>query len=71
MLLSVGVPGAPGESVLHSSPVFRPVPGESRAAALARAHAHFQNFLNQLETLLRAQPYLWFNFTPLNPPVSS
>jgi predicted LPLAT superfamily acyltransferase len=70
VLLSVGVPGAPGESVLHSSPVFRPIADEPRAAALARARAHFQNFLHQLETLLRAEPYLWFNFTPLNLPVS-
>jgi len=70
VLLSVGVPGDPGESVLHSSPVFRPIVGESRAASLDRAREHFQNFLRQLETLLRAQPYLWFNFTPLNPPVT-
>lgn len=70
VLLSVGVPGAPGESVLHSSPIFRPLPGEPRAAALARARAHFQAFLHDLEQLLRARPYLWFNFTPLNPPVS-
>jgi len=71
VILSVGVPGAPGESALHSSPLFRPIPGESRAAALARARDHFQNFLRHLEALLRAQPYLWFNFTPLNSPVSS
>ena len=70
VLLSVGVPGAPGESVLHSSPIFRPIAGEPRPAALARARAHFQNFLHDLEKLLRANPYLWFNFTPLNPPVS-
>ena len=37
-------------------------------AAAARAHEHFQNFLRQVEGLLREQPYLWFNFTPLNPP---
>ncbi|MBC7365354.1 MAG: hypothetical protein H7343_00860 [Undibacterium sp.] len=70
VLLSVGVPGAPGESTLHASPLFRPIPGEPRAAALARARKHFQNFLRDLEKLLRAQPYLWFNFIPLNPPVS-
>lgn len=70
VLLSVGVPGAPGESTLHASPVFRPIPGEPRAAALTRARDHFQTFLCDLEKLLRANPYLWFNFTPLNPPVS-
>jgi predicted LPLAT superfamily acyltransferase len=34
---------------------------------MVRARAHFQDFLRQLESLLRKQPYQWFNFTPLNP----
>lgn len=67
VLLSVGVPDRPGRSLLHSSPAFEPIRGESRAEALARARQHFQSFLRQLEGLLREQPYLWFNFTPLNP----
>jgi predicted LPLAT superfamily acyltransferase len=67
VILTVGVPAPAGRSLLYGSPRFDPVPGEPRAAALARAHAHFQEFLHQIEALLRAQPYLWFNFTPLNP----
>jgi predicted LPLAT superfamily acyltransferase len=67
VLLSVGMPGAtPGCSVLHSSPVFVRQPGETRAQTLARAKAHFQGFLQLVETLLRSEPYQWFNFLPLN-----
>lgn len=65
--LSVGVPGAPGESVLHSSPRWAPDHAASRAANLASAHAHFQAFLNLVESLLRQNPYWWFNYIPLNP----
>jgi predicted LPLAT superfamily acyltransferase len=68
VILTVGLPTATGRSRLYGSPRFDPVPGEARAAAEARAHEHFQDFLRQVEGLLRAQPYLWFNFTPLNPP---
>jgi predicted LPLAT superfamily acyltransferase len=67
VMLSVGVPGGPGESVLHAAPLFVPAPNAARPAELARAHAHFQDFLAQVETLLRDDPFLWFNFTPLNP----
>ncbi len=69
VLLSVGVPEGPELATLHASPRFEPRPGEPRAAALARAREHFQAFLRQVEALLRANPYLWFNFTPLNPAV--
>lgn len=68
VLLSVGIPDGPSLAVLHASPRFDPRPGEPRPEALARARNHFQAFLCQLEALLRRQPYLWFNFTPLNPP---
>ena len=67
VLLSVGVPGAPGESVIHSSPRWAPDPALSRALNLAAARAHFQTFLARLESLLRAHPYWWFNYIPLNP----
>jgi len=70
VLLSVGVPDGPDRAVLHASPRFDPAPGESRAALLTRARAHFQGFLGEVEVLLRRDPYLWFNFTPLNPPAS-
>lgn len=67
VFLCVGVPGAPGESVIHSSPRWAPDPAVSRAANLASARAHFQGFLDQVEALLRINPYWWFNFIPLNP----
>jgi predicted LPLAT superfamily acyltransferase len=67
VVLSVGLPGGPGRTLVHSSPLF--VPDDAgKAANLARAHAHFQDFLTRLEGCLRAAPELWFNFLPLNPP---
>jgi predicted LPLAT superfamily acyltransferase len=71
VLLSVGLPDGPARAVLHASPRFDPRPGEPRSEALQRARAHFQAFLRQLEKLLVQQPYLWFNFTPLNPPAAA
>lgn len=68
VLLSVGLPDGPSLAVLHASPRFDPRPGEPRDEALQRARGHFQAFLHKLEGLLYQQPYLWFNFTPLNPP---
>lgn len=67
VLLSVGVAEAPDRATLHASPRFEPMPGERKEEALARARDHFQAFLRQVETLLRHDPYQWFNFTPLNP----
>jgi len=67
VVLSVGVSNGPGESVLHAAPLFAPETGAAKSAELARARAHFQAFLSQVEALLRADPFLWFNFTPLNP----
>lgn len=66
VVFCLSVPGAHNESLLHASPVFEP-DGPSREQNLARARAHFQAFLHQLESLLRANPYLWFNFIPLSP----
>lgn len=67
VFLCVGVPGAPGESVIHSSPRWAPDPAASREANLASARAHFQTFLDLVESLLRKNPYWWFNYIPLNP----
>jgi predicted LPLAT superfamily acyltransferase len=67
VILSVGMPTETGAE-LYASPLFAPEPGESRTVLMGRARAHFQDFLRQLEALLRNQPYQWFNFTPLNPP---
>lgn len=69
VVLSVGLPAGEGCSVVHSSPTFRPDEA-GKAANLKRAHAHFQEFLTRVEGFLRDDPRLWFNFTPLNPPVS-
>lgn len=69
VVLSVGMPGAPGHTTVHSSPLFIP-DGAGKAANLARAHAHFQAFLTRIEAFLRVDPSLWFNFTRLNPPAS-
>jgi predicted LPLAT superfamily acyltransferase len=65
--LCLGMPGGRDRSVVHSSPIF--VPDDSdKAANLARARVHFQDFLTRLEGFLREDPFLWFNFISLNPP---
>jgi len=69
VLLSVGVPGDPGETVVHSSPAWRPDVTLSREENLAQGHRHFQAFLTVIEGLLRTNPYWWFNFIELNPEV--
>lgn len=66
VVLCVGLPGGPGRSIVHSSPLFVPDAAD-KPGSLARARTHFQDFLRQLETMLRADPGLWFNFLPLNP----
>ncbi len=68
VVLSLGLPTRPGHSAVISSPLFRP-DAAGKAANLARARGHFQEFLARLEGHLRDDPRLWFNFTPLNPPV--
>ncbi|MGH7946010.1 MAG: hypothetical protein ACREF9_13515, partial [Opitutaceae bacterium] len=65
IVFCLGVPGAANESLLHASPVFEP-DGASREANLERARSHFQAFLGQLESLLRANPCLWFNVMPIS-----
>jgi predicted LPLAT superfamily acyltransferase len=66
--LCLGVPGTePDTMSVIASPVFSPDMAKSRKENLAAGHAHFQAALRQLEAALRRQPYLWFNFVPLNP----
>jgi predicted LPLAT superfamily acyltransferase len=67
VVLCVGRPAGEGLSTVHSSPAFRP-DASGKAANLARARVHFQEFLTRVEAFLREDPYLWLNFTPLNPP---
>jgi len=63
------VPGrGPDDLLVFASPVFEPDPAAGRDANLARARRHFQAVLAHLETLVRQNPLLWFNFLPLNPP---
>jgi predicted LPLAT superfamily acyltransferase len=70
VLLSFGVPDGAHCTRLYASPRFARAPGESRTDALQRARAHFQEFLRVLESVLREDPYQWFNFTALNPVVA-
>jgi predicted LPLAT superfamily acyltransferase len=62
----VSSPGRAGESLVHGFPVFEP-DTNSKALNLQRARTHFQVVLTRVEALLRVNPYLWFNFAPLNP----
>jgi predicted LPLAT superfamily acyltransferase len=71
VILAVGVVATGGRSRLYGSPRFEALAGESRPQALERAKAHFQEFLALVERLLRRQPYIWFNFIPLNPVAGS
>lgn len=67
VLLSYGLPGTPGESMVHCSPRWAPDPSLSRPENLGSARAHFQAFLDRIDALLRENPYLWFNYESLNP----
>jgi len=71
VLLCVGIPGGPGESRIHSSPRWANDRSLSRTENLARAHTHFQEFLDTTEAILRENPYLWFNYIALNPEASA
>ena len=67
VMFCLGMPGERGDTIVRPCPLFRPDPAQSRAANLVAARAHFQQVLVELETLVRQQPMLWFNFLPLNP----
>lgn len=71
VVLSYAVSGEddPESVVVHMMPMFHPRAGHAhRTENFAAAHAHFQAFLARLETQLRRTPFVWFNFTPMNPP---
>lgn len=70
VVFCMAAPGRADESLLHGSPVFEPN-GASKAENLERGRAHFQHVLTHLESLLRANPVLWFNFTRLMPVVTA
>ena len=73
VVMSFAVPDEadPGMTVVHVLPMFRPVPERIRTENFAAAHAHFQSFLAAVETQLRRTPFLWFNYTPMNPPADA
>lgn len=72
VVFCLALPAATGDGLrVFSSTVFEPDPAATRAANLAVAREHFQSVLTQLESLVRAHPYLWFNFLPLNPEASA
>jgi predicted LPLAT superfamily acyltransferase len=66
VVFCLGLPDRPGQSLVASSAVFEPGLVEKKEG-LARAREHFQAVLSWIESLLRQDPYLWLNFTPLNP----
>ncbi len=68
VVFCVSIPHGRNESLIYSSTIFAPN-GSSKGENLARARVHFQDFLARVESLLRQNPFLWFNFTPLNPAV--
>lgn len=70
VVFCTAVPAADPDGVrVFASPVFTPDPAAGRAVNLQAARRHFQEVLGQLEALVRAHPFLWFNFLPLNPAV--
>jgi predicted LPLAT superfamily acyltransferase len=71
VVFCLAVPGPKGELRVTACPIFHADSALPREANLARARAHFQAVLGQLETLVRHDPYLWFNFLPLNPEVGA
>lgn len=71
VMFCVGLPDGAGGTRVVASPLFRPDATLGRDANLARARAHFQAVLRQLEGLVRRHPHLWFNFLPHNPVASA
>ena len=73
VVLSFAVPDErePDLTVVHVLPMFQPSPDRTRPENFAAAHAHFQEFLTTIEHQLRRTPFLWFNYTPMNPPASA
>ena len=70
VVLSYAVPDTvnPEKTVVHMPPMYYPRETLSRQENFAAARDHFQAFLSEVEALLKREPYLWFNFTPMNPP---
>jgi predicted LPLAT superfamily acyltransferase len=69
VVLCLGIPQGESGAVVLSSSVFEA--GTDRDAHFHRARTHFQAFLGLVERELQRNPYLWFNFTPLNAAVAA
>ena len=48
--------------------MYRPRQEADRLENFAAARVHFQSVLDAFEAQLRRTPYLWFNYTAMNPP---
>ncbi len=70
VIFSYAVPDEtdPEVTVVHVLPIYHPQPGADRQENFAAARTHFQMVLDMVEAQLRRTPYLWFNYTPMNPP---
>jgi predicted LPLAT superfamily acyltransferase len=70
VVLSYAIPDPddPAVTVVFVLPMFHPDPRAGRQENFAAARVHFQGFLETVEAQLRQTPFLWFNFTPMNPP---
>ena len=64
VVLAFGLDDGSGGTRVVSTPAFVPGQGD-RASDLDRAHQHFQNAIELIEDIVRAEPYQWFNFEPL------
>ncbi|MEX2382877.1 MAG: hypothetical protein WD490_10865 [Opitutales bacterium] len=71
VVMSVAVPVGPSKAEVYTTDRFQPDRSASRDENLARGRVHFQAFLRTLESILDRDPYLWFNFLPLNPAIDS
>jgi len=72
VIFCTAVPTATPDVIqVYASSLFSPDPAANREANLRSARVHFQSVLTHLEILLKNNPYLWFNFLPLNPKQTS
>lgn len=65
VVFSFGIPVNDEVTEVVCSEIFEPA-GEDRKAILEAGYRHFQGVLDILESVLKAHPYVWFNFQPLN-----
>jgi predicted LPLAT superfamily acyltransferase len=72
VVFCTAVPESRGKTLkVYSSPVFTPDPTRDRKTNLRVARQHFQGVLTQLDALVHAHPFLWYNFLELNPVATS